>query len=299
MNWTCGWDGGGTKTRVLCLSEDGRVLAEETFGPLNLNGSDPERVRHTVQDAVRFMACVEGGACKGLVIGAAGVSNASAVKLLTESAREAGYDGALRAVGDQEAALAGAIEGPGAVLIAGTGAICCGRGANGESARVGGYGYLIDDAGSGYAIGRDILVAVVRAADGRDEPTCLTQAVLDALHADGVSGIITWLYGAGTTKKEVAALAPLLLDALNHGDPAAERIADSASRALAELAETAWRTLRLREGELALTGSILEHYPRIRDGVARRLGEACPAMRVIAPRHSAAYGAALLAREIG
>ena len=37
--YVCGWDGGGTKTQVLCLTPEGRVAGEGTFGPLNLNGA--------------------------------------------------------------------------------------------------------------------------------------------------------------------------------------------------------------------------------------------------------------------
>lgn len=78
--------------------------------------------------------------------------------------------------------------------MAGTGAICCGRDGAGNRTRVGGYGYLIDDGGSGYALGRDILTAVVRAADGRGPATALTQAVFAALGVRSVGEIITWLY---------------------------------------------------------------------------------------------------------
>ena len=40
--YVCGWDGGGTKTEVLCLSLNGETLADAAFGPLNLNGADVE-----------------------------------------------------------------------------------------------------------------------------------------------------------------------------------------------------------------------------------------------------------------
>ena len=211
--YVCGWDGGGTKTQVLCLTQEGRVAGEGTFGPLNLNGAEEEKIAATIRESVAFMAGQPGGlaGCGALVIGTAGVSNRAAVELVTRAVRQCGYKGPLRLLGDQEIALAGAIDGPGAVLVAGTGAICCGRDGAGNRTRVGGYGYLIDDGGSGYALGRDILTAVVRAADGRGPATALTQAVFAALGVQSVGEIITWLYAPATGKKEVAALAPLLL----------------------------------------------------------------------------------------
>ena len=47
--------------------------------------------------------------------------------MMENTVRSAGYPGPLRILGDQEIALEGAIQGHGAVLIAGTGAICFGR----------------------------------------------------------------------------------------------------------------------------------------------------------------------------
>ena len=78
---------------------------------------------------------------------------------------------------DQETALAGALGAPcGMVLIAGTGSICFGRDAVVKQPGSGGYGHKIDDEGSGYALGRDALAAVVRAQDGR---------AADAAHGPG------------------------------------------------------------------------------------------------------------------
>lgn len=301
MAYYCGWDGGGTKTEVLCLDEDGQRFSGAVFGPLNPNGTSDDRVRQTIHDCVAYMSGLSGGlqGCRHLVIGTAGVSNDDAARLITFTARCCGYLGPLTLLGDQEIALAGAIQGPGAVLVAGTGAICCGRDAQGHTIRVGGYGHLIDDGGSGYAIGRDILSAVVRAADGREPPTLLTDAVYEALQVNDTQGVITWLYGNHTGKKEVAALSPLLLPALERGDPAAERIARNAALDLAELALTAWRRLMLTEGELAVTGSILQRCPAVRAQVEQICHDAYPQMRIINPRGSAAQGAALLAYERG
>lgn len=300
MGYYCGWDGGGSKTEVLCRDEKGREIGHAFFGPLNINGAPRERVAQTIADAVGFMAGMPGGleGCMHLVIGAAGVSNVQIYTFLTEHVHSEGYTGRLTIAGDQEIALAGAIEGPGAVLIAGTGAICCGRDGQGKATRVGGFGHLIDDGGSGYAIGRDILMAVVRAKDGRGKATCLTEAVFAKLGVNDVSGVITWLYSAGTGKKEVAALAPLLLDALAAGDEAAADIAKAAARELSALAVAAWKNLGIAEGELAMTGSVLTHYAAIREETAAICRAACPGMRVIAPRGSAAEGAVSMAMHM-
>ena len=255
-----GWDGGGTKTRV-CL--------KDAYG--------------------KDMVCPE------LVIGMAGVSNRHATEFVEETVRQAGYRGHLQFLGDQEIALAGAITGHGAVLIAGTGSVCCGRDRNGKMFRVGGYGYLIDDPGSGYAIGRDILKSVVRAVDGRGRATCLKELVFQELKTDEVGGLITWLYSPATGKKEVAAMTRLLPEALRQGDETALAIAETAAEDLSEIVLAGWRKTGMEDGELALTGSILEHFDGIRESMAQRVPAVYPKIEIGFPKSDPAHGAAGIA----
>lgn len=56
---------------------------------------------------------------------------------------------------------------PGAVVAAGTGTIAMGLSSAGEVSRVDGWGYLLGDDGSGYAIGSHGLRSALRAVDGR------------------------------------------------------------------------------------------------------------------------------------
>lgn len=205
MSLFCGWDGGGTHTAVLIADASGRQLASAVFGPLNPNGNDPAAVVQTVKDAVAFMQ--RQGRVHALTVGMAGVSNAQAARQLTDMIRGAGYDGMLQLTGDQQIALRGAVRGAGAVLIAGTGSVCCGRDEAGRDWRTGGFGHLIDDEGSGYAIGRDILQAVVRASDGRGPATVLTEPVMTRTGAADLRALISWLYAPGRDKKDIASLA--------------------------------------------------------------------------------------------
>ena len=293
----CGWDGGGTKTAVAILDAHGEPVASADFGPLNMNGMDSARVRETVRGAMDFMAKQWGGLDNygALVIGMAGVSNRAAAPRLEEILRGEGWSGPLEIVGDQDIALAGAIRGHGAVLIAGTGSICFGRDPLGQSFRVGGYGYLVDDVGSGYALGREILRSVVRAGDGRDAPTMLTGLVLEDLGIGDLGALITWLYAPETGKKEIASLSRLLEPALARRDAAAVRIADQAADELAQLVLTGWHKSGMKDGELALAGSILQKNDWIRHRTSEQITRSLPAVRIREPLASPAVGAALLA----
>ena len=296
----CGWDGGGTKTEVCLTDETGRKLASAVFGPLNPNGASPEQISETVKQCVLYMKEQTGTLADigGLVIGIAGISNRTASALVENALASAGWTGSFRLAGDQEIALAGAVDGPGMLLIAGTGSVCSGRDASGHPFRVGGYGYLIDDAGSGWAIGRDILAAVVRSEDGRGPATVLTEMVFEKQGFKAIGDLITWLYAPETGKRNVAALASLLPAALDRQDPTADAIARRAAEDLAELAETGWKKSRLEEGVLAVTGSILLKIPVIRGMLEERLARTCPLLHVAEPRGTPAEGAAKLARAM-
>jgi N-acetylglucosamine kinase-like BadF-type ATPase len=121
---------------------------------------------------------------------------------------------------------------------------------------------------------------------------------LEFLGAKDIGGVITWLYAPTTGKKEIAALAPLLLPALEAGDETAWSIARNAAADLAELAVTAWRKNAMEGGEIAMTGSILNRYAPIRAMTEERIHAELPEVRIISPRFSPARGAALMARNL-
>src|SRR5207249_3457338 len=112
-------------------------------------------------------------------------------------------------ISDAQAALLGAIgEGPGVLVLAGTGSIVVAHDGRGRWTRAGGLGPLVGDEGSGFWLGREWLRTLGRRGDLR--------AVLRFVHApDAVAGI--------------AALAPRVLGRARRGDrPARARSRDAA-----------------------------------------------------------------------
>lgn len=300
IRYAAGLDGGGTKTNLEARTEDGRVLLRASFGSMNLNSADEATVAATFRAAAKALRALPGGleSCGAVCIGSAGVSNPAARAALERLLRASGYAGPLRLVGDHETALAGALGGAaGAVLIAGTGSICFGRDAAGRTARAGGYGHKIDDEGSGYALGRDALAAVVRAEDGRGPRTLLRELVFEALGIRDIGGLVHFTYAPETDKKQIAALAPLVEKARGAGDRAAQEITARACEELALLAAAVVRALEMPDGELAAAGSILLHDAGMYAGTREKLHEQFPRLRFCAPRSDAATGAALLALE--
>ena len=214
MDFIAGVDGGGTKTKVVCASPEGKMLDTAVFGPFNMNSIGAERFSALLQELCAYLNGL--GDCRALCIGSAGISNKEMTRIVETEMTRGGIEN-WNLVGDQVIALNGALSGEaGIALIAGTGSICFGKNGAGEYARSGGWGHLIGDEGSGYALGRDALAAVARAWDGWGERTLLSQLLAEQMELDDQKKIISYTYGGD--KSRIAALAPLVEQAAGQGD---------------------------------------------------------------------------------
>ncbi len=232
-----------------------------------------------------------------LCCGLAGAGREPERLALEEALRATGVAGRVRVTTDAEAAMADAFGtgGTGILVIAGTGSIAWGRDARGRTARTGGWGLLLGDEGSAYALGMEALHAVVRAHDGRGNPTTLTPAVLRATGAPAPERLIGWT--ADAAKGDIAALAPLVCDAAAAGDIAAKSILTSAAHELASHV----LALNARLGPwpepplLALTGRLLAPGGALREPVIAAVERLLVPVRPLERAVDAAAGAARLA----
>jgi N-acetylglucosamine kinase-like BadF-type ATPase len=285
---------------VLIADEQGNEVHAFSSGPINYNGQDEDSIRRSFEEMFETIYRVCGGLehCAQLCIGAAGVSNPAVVSRLTSLARECGYRGGIHVTGDHETALRGALDSPyGIILIAGTGSICYGMNETGLTHRAGGCGYLIDDEGSGYSIGRELAAAVARANDGRIPPTAITGLVYGRLGIDTVRQLVGFVHDKRTNKKDIAALAPLLSEACALGDEAALAIARRSAGSLRELVHPVVERLGQRSGNLALAGSVLLNNGFVRSELIGLLKQDYPELDVFPAKREAALGAVLIALE--
>jgi glucosamine kinase len=179
---------------------------------------------------------------------------------------------ACRVTNDAELALAGLRGEPGVALIAGTGSIALGVDWAGCVVRVGGWGHLIGDEGSGYDIGRRALRVALRMADGREPRGALLDRVLAHFGAGGHEELIERVY-AEQGKSAVAGLAPAVLREARGGDVVAGAIVREAADELAQAAATAARMISGVDDALALalSGGLLVADGWYRRAVVRRI----------------------------
>lgn len=291
-----GIDGGGTHARAVVLDHAGRELARLAGPPGLLDPLDPasgvENLARLARDALHEAAVAAPAA--GLCCGLAGAVRAAERDAVQSALAACGIAHAIVITGDAEAAMADAFgEGSGILLIAGTGSIARARADDGRLVRVGGWGTLLGDEGSGYAIGLAALRAVLRAEDGRDPPTTLTAAVLRTTACASPFDLIR--YAAAASKRDIAALAPLALHATDAHDPATARIREDAVSHLTELAVCAARQAALSRASLALGGGLLQPGGPLRDPVAAGIRQRLPDTALIPHSIDAARGAARLA----
>ena len=192
-----GVDGGGSKTRVIVADEHGTQLGD-VVGPGSAvrppGGAEhsAEVIAAALRDALASCEMTH-VVPKVLCIGVAGAGREAERQALWQAL--AGRDIAEEVVihPDYSIALDDAFgEGPGVLLISGTGSAAFGRGPSGQSARCGGWGPVCGDEGSGAWIGRRALSVVTAAADGREPETALMGAVLTAAQVNDPRELIAW-----------------------------------------------------------------------------------------------------------
>ncbi len=298
--YVMGIDGGGSGTRAVIVTPSLDVCGEGHGLTANPGVVGEEQAMRNIQAAMRAALSAaelspDAVAAVGLGIAGASIYHYNAADWLRQVAHGVLPRARVVPSSDFEIALVGALgERQGLLVLAGTGSLAYGVNAAGEAALVGGWGYVLDDAGSGYWLGLHGLRAVVHADDGQGPPTALTRRLLGALELQRARDLVLWLYRAKTPRtREIAALAPLVLETAAAGDHVAAKLVAQACDTLTYLAHTAIRRLALHDPAIAFAGGLL----RARNPLSTCLCATLGLDELPQPRYTPAIGAALLALQ--
>ena len=295
-----GIDGGGTKTLATICDSDGLVLGSGQAGAANIDDVGIQTATLNIAQAVaeaRAAAQLELAPFASAFLGLAGIVSPKDRELVYGIAKRLDLAPIVEADHDCRIALAGGLSGrEGIVLIVGTGSSCYGRNAAGQTWRAGGWGWLISDEGSGYDIGKQSLMAVVRAIDGRGAKTGLTDLMLGLLGITHPDQMLHRLYLTGLTRAEIAALAPPVLELARQGDTVALELLHRGWQQLSECVVAVAKKLELEQAEIVLVGGISSSWakPFIQSAII----EALPNCKITEPELSPVLGACLLARRL-
>ena len=228
-------DGGGTKTALLLADKDGNVVRSHRAPACNPVDVGFEKACEVLSAAIKEICGDIPLSEIILFAGIAGGTSAGMRERLHGFFESLGFCAFENDSDNKNIIAAGLGDEEGVSLILGTG-ICAFIKKCGEFSRVAGWGYLVDNGGSGYNLGQDALNAYFSAYDGSGGPTLISEEV-DALHEGGIDAIMSYIYNE--KKKAVASFAPAVYKALERGDETAKRILERNMKVAANVAETA------------------------------------------------------------
>ena len=209
-----GIDGGGTKTEFALSDPEGKIVCRLFMDGCNPNTVGIERTKCIIEDGVTQV-------CKDVplssvvvyagIAGCASESYANEIKSMLEKMSFAACD-----VGsdNNNIVAAGLGENEGITMILGTG-ICSYVVKKEETKRIAGWGYLFDNGGSSFHIGRDAINAYFSAYDGSGEETTLVQRIKETFSYSN-SEFLKYLYSGGN--KLVSSYAMCVFEEAEKGD---------------------------------------------------------------------------------
>ncbi|MBX7043797.1 MAG: hypothetical protein K1X85_12940 [Ignavibacteria bacterium] len=291
-----GIDSGGTKCEVLLADSQLRIISSGKYKSTHYSVAGARKFSNDVAQCIlREMRKARRNLsdCIRICVGAAGAREGSDRNAIS-SALTSLTGVRTKVTTDAMTALAGSFGGgEGAILISGTGSVLYGL-ANGKLYRVGGWGRMIGDEGSGFWIGRRALNLISREYDEKKNGSgisVLSRSISKEFSINR-SNINSHIF-----RKDFAiqSIAPVVLQSAANGCSLSKRIIDEAVDGLMWHIETFIRISRVKsQFELAFTGSIIENDNLLSKKLKNRIRKT-GLMKVVKRMNSPAFGAVLIA----
>lgn len=282
MSLVLGIDGGGTRTRA-SIADGERVLAFAEMGSIKRLRVGAEIAEANLR-ALLSEVYRQAGA-KGVKAASAGVASATmpgVAAWITAVFHDFGVERS-EVVGDEVIALDAAFKGgPGILQIAGTGTNCIGRAPDGGRETAGGWSSRLGDEGSGYWIGLQAIQKALKAYD-HEEPTRVLDEVGRAWGTATLEELVN--LGDSTPGPDFAALAPLISQLAEEGDPVAASVLRQAAAYLIDSVLLVRSKLRRKhqvtdEVPVAWIGSVIGKARLVREPFFAGLRAVAPDMPI-------------------
>lgn len=297
-----GLDGGGTKTKCVVTDFQFNKLYECVGGASNFLIIGTEKVSETIFSLIKESVDnlkINYDEISAVLIGTTGagrIEDANKLKNdFTEFTKSKGIELNFFVESDARIALEGAFSGkPGSLLIAGTGSIIFGKDKSGNIYRVGGFGKLIGDEGSGLVIGRKGLQVVSKFFDGRIEKTLLVDFLKNDFNISDGPSLINAVY---RNNFDIASFAPKVIQAAQQNDFQALKICEEETDELILHVKAMYNFLNERTMKLSLVGGIISTDNFYSNLFKKKLNEQLPFVEIVNPENPPEIGAVILAKE--
>jgi len=289
-----GIEGGGTRTVALAVDEAGRVARRKIFGRGNVRLLDDAGLKDLFQRIRGSMP-----APSGMGFGLAGARDEADCARVRRLAEKVWGKAPLAVTNDLEIALEACgcpADAARVLVLSGTGSCCYGKGRGGKEAKIGGWGHLLGDKGSGHDIAITALRQAVFHFDREGKWTALGENLLRDLQLNTPGELIGWMQQAN--KAEVAALAPAVFSAAKR-DPVARGILAPAAELLARDAVRCAARIEKKKRPVIffLAGGVLLGQASFARSVGRRIQHLWPRAEISFLEREGAWGAVKMARE--
>jgi len=259
LKYYLGVDGGGSKTYTLIVDEQGVIVGKGRSGNGNhqISYDDARRnIRESVEMALSH-AGLEREAIEFAYFGLAGADLAADYDILRPMIAKLGFP-RFDINGDTMIAFRAGTSRPyGVVLICGSGTNSAGVNAQGQFYQCGGFSYLLGDFGGGDTLAGEAFRSVIRAWDGRERTTMLTELVLKDMGYDNVETMFEDYLD--DSKYPPLRLTKLLFQAAEHGDAVAIDILRNQGIELGKSAQAVIQRLGMENEcfDVVLAGSVV------------------------------------------
>ena len=298
-----GVDGGGSKTVALIADESGRIHGRGESGSSNYHNVGADAAGGAIKKAVKeaqIQAGLGGKFLSTSVVALAAIDCSNDKKIAQRFVQKTSIARKNFVVHDSIAAIYASTRGePGVIVNSGTGSVAAGINRHGQYARAGGWGYILDDEGSGYDIGRKGLNYAFKSLDGRVPATKLVTIFKRFFGVKNLEDALERIYTDGLTVEEIAHLAPFVSKAA-HNDQVSRQIVRAAGVELAKLVCAVSRQLRMTNERFTVTivgGSFKSGRNLLRPFEAS-IKKECPHVRINKLKIEPVNGAVLLALSV-
>lgn len=298
MMFYIGIDGGGTKTKFTIINHKDEIINSVEKGTCHYNQVGFDGLERVLTEGLADLIKekIEVTSIKGICLGLAGYGKVKEDALKVERIVKKVFENIpYKLLNDVQIAHAGALDGKdGIVIISGTGSIGYSL-FNGESRRVGGWGYTIGDEGSAYWIGRQAIEAYSKEADGRLEKGKLYEIFNKKLGLEDDYALISYINNElKADRGKIAKLARLCSQAALDGDITASKIFDNAGKELACLINTLGNVGKDKV-TASYIGGVFKAEDLLIDKIKINLNKN---IELIPPKYSPDMGACLIAKSI-
>ena len=232
-----GVDGGGTKTEFVLFSAQGEIVSRLSLGGSNPNMYGLDAAFSVLKKGINSFVIPAKRYIEGIYCGIAGCGSGDNAERLSEMLKATYPDTNILVTSDIENVVGSVSDVSDCIaVICGTGNIVYAKEKK-KYHRYGGWGYLFDDAGSGYTIGRDALCAVLSEKDGTGDKTILTKMIEKKLGGN-LWEKINVVYSKGA--EYIALFSADVFEAYEKNDKVAMKILDRNFSKIAELINHAY-----------------------------------------------------------